>query len=145
VETWVQGASASGYLAVQAIIKEFEGKPGNAEYTRWWQQAFFFNEPGFFKRTVAHHALLDTIEDEEMDYIYDIFADRRVVPTLEFVRNPEIVKADRPELYRKFTQNYARLMAEIDPIVASYPADAQIYDDPDAYLGGWRPRYASVK
>jgi digeranylgeranylglycerophospholipid reductase len=145
VETWVQGATASGYRAVEAILKEFDGKPGNADYTRWWQRAFFFNDPGFFKRTVAHHALLDTVEDAEMDYIYEIFADRRVVPTLEFVRHPEIVKTDRPELYRKFTDNFARLWAEIDPILASYPADAAIYDDPDAYMGGWQPHYASVK
>ncbi len=145
VETWIQGASASGYLAVQAILKEFDGQAGNAEYTRWWQRAFFFNDPGFFKRTVAHHALLDTLDDAEMDYVYEIFANRRVVPTLEFGRNPEIVKGDHPKLYRKFTENFARLMAQIAPIVASYPPDASIYGDPDAYLGGWRPRRAGVK
>jgi len=145
VETWVQGATASGYLAVRAILDEFDGKPGNADYTRWWQRAFFFNEPGFFKRTVAHHALLDLCDDAEMDYIYQIFADRRVVPTLEFVRRPEIIQQDHPKLYRKFTENYARLMAEIEPIVASYPADSSIYGDPDAYLGGWRPQYAGAK
>jgi digeranylgeranylglycerophospholipid reductase len=145
VETWTQGATASGYLAVRAILKEFDGEPGNAEYTHWWQQAFFFNDPGFFKRTVAHHALLNLCSDEEMDYIYQIFADRRVVPTLAFARQPEIIKQDHPKLYRKFTENFTRLMAEIDPIVASYPTDASIYGDPDAYLGGWRPQYASVK
>ena len=145
VETWIQGATASGYMAVRAILKEFDGEPGNADYTQWWQQAFFFNDPGFFKRTVAHHALLDTCDDVEMDYIYEVFADRRVVPTLEFVRHPEIIKGDHPKLYRKFTENFARLMAQIDPVVASYPPDAAIYPDPDAYLGSWRPRYASVK
>jgi len=40
IETWIQGAVASAYMAVKAIEKELNGQKGYPEYIDWWQKAF---------------------------------------------------------------------------------------------------------
>jgi hypothetical protein len=89
---------------------------------------------------VAHHTLTwnKMCTNEEIDYIYGIFKDQRVVPTLELARNPEIVKKDRPELYKRVKQDLAKLMEIAAPSLAAYPPEAVIYSDPEAHLKRWR-------
>jgi len=140
IETWVQGAMACGYQAVKALTKEMNGQRGFEEYVTWWRQAFYFCDPGYFKRIVAHHTLTwnKMCTNEEIDYIYDIFKDQRVVPTLELARRPEIVKKDRPELYKRVIQDLGKLMKIAAPTLAAYPPEAVIYTDPEAHLKRWR-------
>jgi flavin-dependent dehydrogenase len=142
IETWIQGAIACAYQAVKAIGKELNGRKGYPEYITWWQQAFYFNDPGYFRRVVAHHTLTwnKMCTEEEVDYIYQLFQDQRVVPTLELARNPEIIKKDRPELYDKVTKTIAQLMKGVEPVLAAYPPESIIYDDPDVCLKRW-PKY----
>jgi len=45
VETWVQGALASAYMAVEAIEKELNGQKGYPEYIGWWRKALPFIVP----------------------------------------------------------------------------------------------------
>jgi flavin-dependent dehydrogenase len=143
VETWRQGAVACGYMAVKAIEKELNGQKGYPEYINWWQKAFYFNEPGYFKRVVIHSGILRLCTAEEIDYIYQLFQDQRVVPTLAIGKNPELVKKDRPELYEKLKRNIDQAVKSIEPLLAAYPpeADGLIYGDssPEVYLGPWRP------
>jgi len=138
-EAWIQGAVACGYQAVKAIIKERNGQNGYQEYVHWWQKAFYHNDPGYFKAKICHYALNSCCNDEEVDYIYDVLKEQRVVPTLAFARKPEIIKKDRPELYKKVTQSIEHAMKEYESFFASFPADSSIFpDDPVAYLGKWR-------
>jgi len=142
IETWIQGAVACGYQAVKAIGKELNGQKGYPEYIAWWQQAFYFNDPGYFKRIVTHHTLTwnKMCTDEEVDYIHQLFQDQRVVPTLELARTPEVVKKDRPELYDKVKTTISQLMKQVEPVLAAYPPESVIYSDSDACLKRW-PRY----
>jgi hypothetical protein len=142
VEAWRQGAVACGYQAVKAIEKELNGQKGYSEYVDWWQRAFYFNEPGYFKRVVIHGGIFSFCTTEEIDYIYQLFQGQNVVPTLAIGKNPELVKGERPELYEKLKAGIDKLFNDIKPILESYPpeADGSIYGDggPEVYLGRWR-------
>ena len=49
VETWIHGTVACGYQAVKTIEKELNGQKGYLEYIDWWQKAFAFNDPRYWK------------------------------------------------------------------------------------------------
>ncbi len=104
VETWIQGAVACGYQAVKAIEKELNGQKGYPEYISWWQKAFAFNNPHYWK--VAGVFSLNRIcTDEEVDYIYSLFQDR-IGCSMGFVnKNLELIKKGRPALYEKLAKN----------------------------------------
>ena len=143
-ETWIQGAIASGYLAVQAIIRELNGQPGYADYTHWWQKAFYFNDPGFFRRVILGHGLIEQWTDADMDFLCEFFAGQKLVPTLAIARDPEQVREANPDFYRRTTEALARLTKAVQPILDSYPADSLIFPDPDACYGRWR-RYTVAR
>lgn len=139
IETWVQGSIACGYMAAKAMLRELDGRKALPEYTAWWQQAFYFNDPGYFKRVVAHHLLSwnQVCSAEEVDFIYRLYENERVVPTLELARNPEILRSRRPELYERIKKALATLIKEAAPIISAYPRDAVIFRDPEAHLKRW--------
>lgn len=100
VETWIQGALACGYKAVKAIEKELNGQKGNQEYIDWWQGAFVFNDPHYWK--VAAAFTLNMIRtDEEVDYLYSLFQGRVGCAMGLIAKNPDLIKKERPELYEK--------------------------------------------
>jgi len=137
IEAWIQGAIACGYQAVKAILKEFNGQKGYPEYIAWWQKAFFFNDPRYFKRIVTYGALNRICSDEEVDYIYKLFQDKRVVPALAIAENPELVKDERPELYQKIKTSLDRMLKKHEPLLATYPPDSAIFKEPNAHLERW--------
>jgi len=137
IETWIQGAIACGYQAVKAILKELNGQKGYPEYIAWWQKAFFFNDPRYFKGIVTHRALNRICSDEEVDYIYKLFQDKRVVPTLAIAKNLELIKDERPELYQKIKTSLDGMLKELEPLLATYPPDSTIFKEPDAHLEPW--------
>jgi flavin-dependent dehydrogenase len=141
VETWVQGAIACGFQAARATANELAGRKGYEEYTAWWQQAFYCNDPGYFKRVVAHHVFTwdKVCTDEEVDYIFQALEGRKVVPTLALALDPSPLKG-RPALYKRIKTGLPIMLKELAPLLRDYPADAAIYRDPDAYLKGW-PEY----
>jgi flavin-dependent dehydrogenase len=141
VETWVQGAIACGFQAARAIANELSGRKGYEEYTAWWQQAFYCNDPGYFKRVVAHHVFTwdKVCTDEEVDYIFKAMEGRKVVPTLALALDPSPIKG-RPELYKRVKTGLPKMLKDIAPLLKAYPPEAAIYQDPDAYLKGW-PEY----
>ena len=100
-ETLIQGAVACGYLAVKAIEKELSGQEGYREYIDWWQNAFEFNDPTFYKTTARYMFLGKLCSNEEVDYLYSLFQDKAGVPQLMIARNLELVKEGKPELYEK--------------------------------------------
>ena len=103
VETWIQGAVACGYQAVKAIEKELNGQKGYLEYINWWQQAFAFNDPHYWK--VAGVFNLNKIcTDEEIDYLYSLFQGRVGCAMGFITKNLELIKQGRPELYEKLNQ-----------------------------------------
>jgi hypothetical protein len=99
-ETWVQGAVACGFQAVKAIIKELAGHQGYAEYIAWWQNAFAFNTPEYIKLNQGIYPVNRICSDEEVDYLYQLFAGKIGIPQLMIERNLERLK--RPaQLYEK--------------------------------------------
>ncbi len=100
VETWIQGAVACGYQAVKAIEKELNGEKGYPEYINWWQKAFAFNDPHYWK--IAGAFPLNLIcTDDEVDYIYSLFQGRVGCAAGLLAKNLDLVKKGRPELYDK--------------------------------------------
>ena len=106
VETWIQGAVASAYMAVKAIEKELNGQEGYPEYIAWWQKAFAFNTPDYLRLVTKGLGMpLSRIcSDEEVDYIYSLFQGRLGVPEMVVANNLELIKDKRPELYEKLTK-----------------------------------------
>jgi len=142
IESWRQGAVACGYMAVKAIEKELSGQKAYPEYIDWWQKAFYFNEPGYMKRNAIYASIFDSLSADEIDYICQLFQGQRVVPQLAIAKNPELLKKDRPDIYGKLKQTIDQVMKSIEPLLATYPpeADGAIYGDgsSEVYLGQWR-------
>lgn len=106
-EAWVQGAVASGYQAVKAIIRELNGQRGYAEYINWWQNAFAFNKPAYQKLLARVYPLNRVCNDEEIDYLYRLFQDEVGIPALLVAANLEKIGQSRPELYQKLKARMA--------------------------------------
>jgi flavin-dependent dehydrogenase len=104
VETWIQGALACGYQSVKAIEKELNGQKGYSEYIDWWQKAFAFNDPEYFKRVGGHYPLPRICCDEELDYLYSLFQGRVGNSVGLVAQNLELIKDKKPELYEKLTK-----------------------------------------
>lgn len=138
IEVWIQGAVACGYQVAKATVKELNGQSGYAEYTKWWQKAFYCNSPGYFKRIVTHHLLNQICSDEDVDYIHKVFQYQSVVPSLALALEPEIIENDNPPLYKKYKKGLERVMKEIEPLLATYPPGSDVFE-PDAYVKRWRP------
>jgi flavin-dependent dehydrogenase len=103
VETWIQGAVACGYMAVKAIERGLSGQKGYAEYVNWWQKAFAFNDPHYWK--VAGLMPVPRIcSDEEVDYLYSLFHGRIGGAIGLIANNLELIKKGRPELYERLTK-----------------------------------------
>jgi len=100
VETWIQGALACGYMGVKAIEKELNGQKGYPEYIDWWQKAFAFNDPHYWKIATVY-PLNQICTDEEVDYIYSLFEGRVGCAMGLIANNLELIKRGRPELYER--------------------------------------------
>jgi hypothetical protein len=73
------------------------------EYINWWQQAFAFNNPHYWK--VAGVFNLNKIcTDEDVDYLYNLFQGRLGCAMGFISNNLELIKQGRPELYEKLSQ-----------------------------------------
>ncbi|MEW6142434.1 MAG: NAD(P)/FAD-dependent oxidoreductase [Chloroflexota bacterium] len=106
-ESWVQGAVAQGYKAAKAIVRELGGQPGYNEYVEWRQKAFAtFAVPSFWsgQHRVAYHWIKHAT-DEDVDYVYGLFAGRIGYPAMMLARNVGIIKKDRPQLYEKLVSS----------------------------------------
>lgn len=103
VETWIQGALACGYQAVKAIEKELNGQKGYPDYIAWWQKAFAFNDPHYWK-TAGVFPLNHICTDEEVDYLYSLFQGRIGCYMGLIAKNLDLIKKGRPELYEKLVK-----------------------------------------
>jgi len=101
VETWIQGAVASAYMAVKAIEKELNAQKGYPEYIAWWQQAFAFHTPEYLKTISIQYTLNAVCSDDDIDYVYKLFQNRIGIPVMLVARNLDLIKKGRPELYEK--------------------------------------------
>ena len=107
IETWIQGAVASAYLAVKAIEKELNGQKGYPEYIDWWQQAFYFHNPDYWRMVLQMFNLYGAWTcDEDADYVYKLFQDKEGYPQVLVAENMEQIKPGRPELYERLKKGY---------------------------------------
>jgi len=96
-------AIACGYHAAWAVIAELDGQPGYQDYTDWWRRVFAFNQPAYMRNWLSSQPLYEVCIDEEIDYLHQIFEDRVGAVELLISKDPEQVRAQRPELYSKLT------------------------------------------
>jgi flavin-dependent dehydrogenase len=109
IETWIQGAVASAYMAVKAIEKELNGQKGNQDYIDWWQQAFYFMKPEYWQMVFQMFALANSWQtDDDVDFLYNLIKDKVGVPQIMIAQNMEMVKEGRPELYKRLKDGYAQ-------------------------------------
>jgi len=90
-------------------LKELNGEDGYSGYTEWMQKVFAvfaFND--HFKLKNAHYILSATCSDEEIDYIYSLFKGEVGHPAFRIAENPEMIKAERPELFGRLKSFRAR-------------------------------------
>jgi len=107
IETWTQGAVASAYMAVKAIEKELGGQKGYPGYIDWWQKAFYFHKPDYWRMVFGMFTLANAwSSDEEVDYVYNLFQDKEGPPQTIIEENLEMIKEGRPELYEKLKKGY---------------------------------------
>jgi hypothetical protein len=100
-ETWIQGAVACGYHAVKAIEKERSGYRGYRQYMSWWQNAFSFNTPHYFKILSDGYALNRVCNDAELDYVFGLLRGKVGIPAVMVDEKLEVIKKERPALYQK--------------------------------------------
>jgi flavin-dependent dehydrogenase len=102
IETWIQGAVAMAYMAVKAIEKELSGQRGYPEYIDWWQKAFYFHNPDYWDFVFRCFALANAwSDDEEVDFVYNLFRDKEGWPEILILENPELLKERRPDFYER--------------------------------------------
>ncbi len=108
IETWIQGAVASGYMAVKAIEKELVDQKGYREYTDWWQNAFYFcRQEDYFKNVFGMFAVSNAWScDEDVDYVYKLFQGWEGSPFTIMSQNLEMIKKGKPELYERLIKAY---------------------------------------
>jgi flavin-dependent dehydrogenase len=106
-ETWVQGAVASAYVAVKAIEKELNGQKGYPGYIDWWQKAFYFHKPDYFKMVLDLFVVANAWScDEDVDYVYNLFQGKEGALHTMIPENLELIKEGRPELYQRLKKGY---------------------------------------
>ena len=86
---------------VKAIEKEINGQEGYPEYIDWWQRAFAFNTPTYFKVVSDYYGWNRVCSDEEADYIFNLLQDKIGIPVLLIEENLELIEKERPDLYLK--------------------------------------------
>ena len=106
-ETWIQGALASAYVAVKAIGKELKGQKGYPEYIDWWQKAFYFHKSDYVRMMLGMFALANAwSSDDDVDYVYNLFRDKKGPPQTIIGENMELIKPGRPELYERLKKGF---------------------------------------
>lgn len=111
VEVEVQGAFLCGFHAANAIKSELEGENGFEKYTKWWQEAFEFNNGDHLKVSQGY-ALVPVYSDDELDYLFGLVEDECMYGTYSQYKTPKLmwdgflahidkIKAERPEIYAK--------------------------------------------
>ena len=111
VEVEVQGAFLCGYHAANAIKAELNGENGFEKYTKWWQEAFEFNNGDHLKVSQGY-ALVPVYSDDELDYLFGLVEGECLYGTYSQYKTPKLmwdgflshvdkIKAERPEMYEK--------------------------------------------
>lgn len=103
-ETWIQGAVASGYQAIKAIKDELAGLKGYQRYRQWWLKAFAFNTPDYARMTSRLYPLPKICDDDEIDYLWELFHDRTGIPQAMIPASLERIARERPSLHAKLAQ-----------------------------------------
>ena len=118
VETWIQGAVASAYMAVKAIEKELSGQKGYPEYTDWWQNAFYFcRQKDYFRNVFGMFAVSNAWScDEDVDYVYKLFQDKEGSPYTIISQNLELIKEGMPELHERLMKAYEEVEGVVSKI-----------------------------
>lgn len=104
-ETLVVGALACGYQAGRAVLRQLNGEPGYAEYTRWWLKSFHFHEPDYYERLKASVGvpLAALCDDKDVDYLYSRLSGCCGDPAKLVTRIMDVVRGERPDLYARLT------------------------------------------
>ena len=122
VQVQTQGALTCGYLAADAIEKEFNGQKGFEEYTEKWMNSFEFNREGMFEESQAY-GFVPRYEDEEIDYLFSLcegillegnFSQYKTARLVwdTILKDPEKIEKERPEIYKKIASTPAGSLSD---------------------------------
>ena len=111
IEVEVQGAFLCGHHAANAIKAELNGENGFEQYTKWWQDAFEFNNGDHLKVSQGY-ALVPVYTDDELDYLFGLAEGECLYGTYSQYKTPKLmwdrflahvdkIKAERPDMYAK--------------------------------------------
>ena len=114
IEVETQGGFLCGDMAAQAVIAEMEGRKGFDEYTKWWQEAFEFNQPDHMIVSQGY-ALAFVYTDDELDYLFSLCEGHELHGTYSQYLTPKLIwdcirlssakiKEERPEIYAKMVK-----------------------------------------
>jgi flavin-dependent dehydrogenase len=98
------GAIAGGFMAAKATLKELRGEKGYQEYIKWFRTAYDCNYPDYFKAAGRNFALNAMLDDEEVDYLFQVIQDQIGVPAILVANNMRHIKTDNPKLYHKLDE-----------------------------------------
>ena len=114
IEVETQGGFLCGDMAAKAVIAEMEGRNGFDEYTKWWQEAFEFNQPDHMIVSQGY-ALAFVYTDDELDYLFSLCEGHELHGTYSQYLTPKLIwdcirlssakiKEERPEIYAKMVK-----------------------------------------
>ena len=76
----------------------------------WWQKAFYFNNPDYFKMVLGTFTLANAWTcDEDVDYIYNLFQDKEGHVHTMINENLELIKEGGPEFYERLKKAMRKL------------------------------------
>ena len=104
MEVHMAGAIACGRQAVKTIAKELNGISAYPDYVSWWQRAFAFNQPNYFKIINEYYAWNRICTLDEVDFIFKLFADTPGIPMVLIEENEALLKQANPELHEKLAR-----------------------------------------
>lgn len=114
IEVETQGGFLCGDMAAKAVKAELEGGNGFEEYTKWWQEAFEFNQPDHMIVSQGY-ALAFVYTDDELDYLFSLCEGHVLHGTYSQYLTPKLIwdciklssakiKEERPEIYAKMVK-----------------------------------------
>lgn len=122
VETQMQGALNCGLWAAEALVKEFDGKPGFADYTKIWQDTFEFNDDGMMQ-VQSGYALIPYYSDEQVVYLFSLLDDVTLDGSWSQYASPRMmwnaihkhddrIKKERPDVWDKIVNQQGKTLSD---------------------------------
>jgi digeranylgeranylglycerophospholipid reductase len=124
IEVYIQGAIMYAFRAAKAAAKELKEGNGFAEYIHYWRTSYEYNRPGKMEEACRVALGLVTLEDKEVDYLFDLLAPQKIKSYYDEFDSPKKlmlammshiprIKREQPDLAKKLETLSKATMEEI--------------------------------